>query len=81
MFVRVDQNYTDRWTRHILAIELGFLLFQGKIKKGLVSTEPGLSCEDIKYSGVYPNGNYWIRPAGSNESFQAYCDMSAVGGT
>lgn len=51
----------------------------GKIKKGLVSTEPGLSCEDIKYSGVYSNGNYWIRPAGSNETFQAYCDMSAVG--
>ena len=78
MFVRVYRN-NPRMDQ--VYLNECFLLFKGKIKKGLVSTDPGLSCEDIKYSGIYSNGYYWIKPAGSKETFQAYCDMLAVGGT
>ncbi|CAH3026025.1 unnamed protein product, partial [Porites evermanni] len=38
-----------------------------------------LSCKDIKDSGEFNSGIYWIRPEGSSDSFQGYCDMSAVG--
>ena len=45
-----------------------------------MSSVPGQSCRDIKDSGDFDlSGTYWIRPAGSRDSFQAYCDMSAVG--
>ena len=79
MFVRVYRN--NPRMDQVTSLDESFHLFKGTIKKGLVSTEPGKSCEDIKYSGIYSNGYYWIKPAGSKETFQAYCDMSAVGGT
>ena len=45
-----------------------------------MSSVPGQSCKDIKDSGDFDSsGTYWIRPAESRDSFQAYCDMSAVG--
>ncbi|KAL9962841.1 hypothetical protein ACROYT_G031986 [Oculina patagonica] len=52
----------------------------GNWKKGTLSTVPGLSCKDIKNSeDLNTSGTYWIRPAGSDVSFQGYCDMSAIG--
>ncbi|KAL9962837.1 hypothetical protein ACROYT_G031982 [Oculina patagonica] len=49
-------------------------------KKGSQATVPGLSCKNIQDSGdLETSGSYWIRPAGSDVSFQGYCDMSAIG--
>ena len=44
--------------------------------------EPGLSCKDIADRLVYSQGDgeYWIAPAGSNNSFIVYCDMTTDGG-
>ena len=57
-------------------------LFSSKGKKGSLAISPGQSCKDIKDSGDFDTtGSYWIRPAGSLDSFQGYCDMSAVGRT
>ncbi|XP_078384236.1 uncharacterized protein LOC144666730 [Oculina patagonica] len=57
---------------------MGMARFKGK--KGTLSTVPGLSCKDIKNSeDLNTSGTYWIRPAGSDVSFQGYCDMSAIG--
>ncbi|XP_078384235.1 uncharacterized protein LOC144666728 isoform X2 [Oculina patagonica] len=51
-----------------------------KGKKGSLATVPGLSCKDIKDSeDLGTSGTYWVRPAGSDVSFQGYCDMSAIG--
>lgn len=45
-------------------------------------SKPGLSCKDIADRQVYPQGDgeYWIAPDGSNNSFIAYCDMTTDGG-
>ena len=45
MFVRVYRN--NPRIRGQMYFNESFLLFKGKIKKGLVSTEAGKSCEDM----------------------------------
>lgn len=49
---------------------------------GKVISEPGLSCKDIADRQVYSQGDgeYWIAPDGSNNSFIVYCDMTTDGG-
>ncbi|XP_078382456.1 uncharacterized protein LOC144665158 [Oculina patagonica] len=49
-------------------------------KKGSQATVPGVSCKNIQDSGdLDTSGSYWIRPAGSDVSFQGYCDISGIG--
>jgi len=49
---------------------------------GMYNSEPGLSCKDIAEGQLYSHGDgeYWIAPDGSNNSFLAYCDMTTDGG-
>jgi len=49
---------------------------------GMYISEPGLSCKDIAERQLYSQGDgeYWIAPDGSNNSFLAYCDMTTDGG-
>lgn len=50
--------------------------------KGSIEGVPGRSCKDIKESGDFSSdGEYWIKPVGAAQPFQAFCDMAAVGGT
>ncbi|KAL9984852.1 hypothetical protein ACROYT_G007191 [Oculina patagonica] len=48
---------------------------------GKDKSKPGLSCKDIANRQVYSQGDgeYWIAPDGSNNSFVAYCDMTTDG--
>jgi hypothetical protein len=39
-----------------------------------------VDCNELHTGGVTASGPYAIRPAGSNGSFQAYCDMTDQGG-
>ena len=49
---------------------------------GKYISEPGLSCKDIADRQVYSlgDGEYWIAPDVSNNSFIVYCDMTTDGG-
>ena len=46
------------------------------------SDKPGMSCFDVKNSGVITSGIYWIDPTGGDHSdeYQVYCDMTNSGG-
>jgi hypothetical protein len=41
---------------------------------------PGLSCKDLLDRGVGQSGVYWIRPGGTGDAFQAYCNMVEASG-
>lgn len=45
-------------------------------------SNPGLSCKDIadKRGELLTDGEYWIAPRASRDSFVVYCDMTTDGG-
>ncbi|XP_022780825.1 uncharacterized protein LOC111322054 [Stylophora pistillata] len=45
-------------------------------------TNPGISCKDIadRRGDLLTNGEYWIAPTASSDSFVVYCDMTTDGG-
>ena len=50
-------------------------------KKGSKALVPGTSCKDILESGdAQGDGEYWIDPTASGDSFRVYCDMVIDGG-
>ena len=51
-------------------------------KKGSIAMVPGSSCNDILISGdAQEDGEYWIDPTASGDSFTLFCDMTSVQGT
>jgi len=48
---------------------------------GYEATCPAISCYDIVSDGFsLGDDSYWLDPAGSGDTFQAYCDMTTDGG-